>query len=330
MARAAYHAAYAATLNVSCRLSPDLVNRVRYRLAWGAWPDRANPRTFDEKLQWLNLLWRHPLMTRCGDKFAMRGFVEECHLERLLPRLHGVYSSASEIDVESLPAQFVLKCSHGCKCNVFCLDKHSFDWRATKRALDGWLKTDFSLKLGELHYGQMKPRIICEELLKDDTGGEFPTDYKVLCFNGKAHCTMVAQARDANGIARLAFYDREWKRKLPYCIPELMLLHDVPPPSAYAEMIECAETLSRQLPFVRVDFYSVGGRALLGEMTLTPGACVSANYLTVRAQEELGCLLALPPRPVGKERQAKTKPVLNGERSNDNPAETVTTHSGTN
>jgi len=295
-AKAAWHAIDGAAMHVACRLSPDFVTRARHRLAWGAWPDRRAPRTFDEKLQWLNLYWRHPLKGRCGDKLTMRGFVEENQLGHLLPRLFGVYSTTAEIDFDALPSRFVLKCSHGCKCNVFCADRELLDWKTARRFLDASMRTDFSLELGELHYRQMKPRILCEEFLQDDSGGEFPTDYKIFCFDGKAFCTMVAEARDANGIAKLAFYDHGWTRVLPYCIPDLALDHDVPAPGAYSEMIECAETLARTLPFVRMDFYSIAGRAKLGEMTFTPGACVSANYLTRRAQDELGALLTLPPR----------------------------------
>jgi hypothetical protein len=69
---------------------------------------------------------------------------------------------------------------------------------------------------------------------------------------------------------------------------------DIPMPAGYEEMVECAEALSRPFPFVRMDFYSIMGRARLGEMTFTPGACVSADYMTVRAQQELGWRIELP------------------------------------
>ena len=107
---------------------------------------------------------------------------------------------------------------------------------------------------------------------------------------------MVATARDPNGIARLAFYDLEWRQKLPYCLPELAADQEIPKPSAYEEILDCAQKLSRPLPFVRMDFYSINGRAKLGEMTFTPGACVSADYMTALAQQELGRLIKLPER----------------------------------
>ena len=294
--KAAYHRLHSGVMNAVCHVSPDLLTRVRFRFVWGRWPDRERPTTFDEKLQWLNLFWQHPLKARCGDKYSMRGFVEEHQLGHLLTQLFGVYSSTNEILLDALPNQFVLKCSHGCKCNVFCADKRSLDWTMAKANLDNWMRTDFSRKLGEIHYRSMKPRIICEEFLWDGSAQELPTDYKVFCFFGRAYCTMVATARDPNGIAKLAFYDLGWKKKLPYCLPELAADQDIPKPPAYEEMLDCAEKLSQPFPFVRMDFYSINGSARLGEMTFTPGACVSANYMTTLAQQELGRLLELPER----------------------------------
>jgi len=292
--KAAYYGLYSGSMSVLCHLSPIFLNRFRHRLAWGRWPNLEQPTTFDEKLQWLNLFWQHPLKARCGDKFALRGFVEENQLNHLLPELFGVYHSSEEICLDNLPDRFVLKCSHGCKCNVFCPEKRRLDWQQTKTNLDSWMNRDFSMPAGELHYGRMTPCIICEEFLQNSTENTLPLDYKVFCFGGRAYCTMVATAREANGTAKLAFYDLEWKRKLPYCIPELAAADDIQRPAAYEEIVNCAQTLSRPFPFVRMDFYSIRGRARLGEMTFTPGACVSADYMTECAQQELGRLIELP------------------------------------
>ena len=289
-----YHMIRSGAMTTACRVSPALLMGCRYRIAWGRWPSRRQPESFDEKLQWLNLYWQHPLKSRCGDKFAMRGYVEEHGLGRLLTKLFGAYSSTQEIFINTLPDRFVLKCSHGCKCNIFCTDKATFDWPAAKVDLDLWMQSDTSLKLGELHYGRMTRRIICEEFLQDSTGHDLPADYKVFCFRGTPHCTMVATARAPNGTARLAFYGLEWKHKLPYCIPDLAADVDIPRPAAYEDMLACAQLLSRPFPFARMDFYSIDGRAKLGEMTFTPGACVSGDYMTDVAQRELGRLIELP------------------------------------
>ncbi len=293
--RNAYHAGVHGLYAFCYRLSPVLLARLRYRAAWGRWPDFKNPRTMDEKLLWLMLFWRDPLKTQCGDKFAMRSYVESQGMTHVLPELYAVYDSVSEINWSVLPGKFVMKCSHGCKCNIFCRDKNKLDTALATQQLDRWMRTDFSKALGEVHYSGMVPRIICEQFL-EQPGVDLVTDYKVYCFGGKAYCTMACAERQENGKPRLDFYDRDWKTILPYASADIKASGRMAPPEAYSEIIQAAERLSQPFPFVRMDFYSINGRAVLGEMTFTPGACVSQSYMTAQSQTELGDLLRLPER----------------------------------
>jgi hypothetical protein len=287
-----YHWTRARWFQALLVISPVLLARVRYRIAWGRWPDLANPGTFDEKLLWLNLYWRHPLKTECGDKYTLRGYVERLGLGHLLPRLHGVYESVAEIDFGALPYPCVLKCSHGCKCNVFYRTPETLDLAVARRDLARWMRTDYSRLLGELHYAGMTPRILCEEFLDDGTG-ELPTDYKLYCFGGKVHCVLVCRGRTANDRARVEFYDQDCENVLPYDRSSRPASLPAGPPAAYAEMRQAAETLSQPFPFVRVDFYSIRGRAVLGEMTFTPAACIRPSH-TELAERVLGDLTLLP------------------------------------
>lgn len=292
--KAAYHLYLSLATAVLYKLSPVLLSRVRYRAVYGARLNLRDPRTFDEKLLWLNHYWRHPLKTRCGDKYAVRGYASELGLGDHLPTLYGVFERPEEIDLSSLPDRFVLKCSHGCKYNIFCLDKKVFDEKKARRLLAKWLKKDYSRAYGELHYAAMEPRIICEEFL-EEPGAELPSDYKVYCFGGRAHCTMSCTQRRMNGLARYAFYDRDWQGRLPYNNTVNLDPSPVAKPGAYDEMIAMAEKLAAPFPFVRVDFYSIGGRAILGEMTFTPAGCIDPDY-TPEAQRILGHMVVLPDR----------------------------------
>jgi hypothetical protein len=274
-------------------LSPVLLAKVRYRMAWGRWPDLRRPRLFDEKLLWLMLYWRHPLKATCGDKFALRGYVEQAGLGHLLPHLYGVYQRAADINFEVLPKRFVLKCSHSCKSNIFCADKSDLDYAATRATLDRWLSVDYSKVKGEIHYADMTPRIICEEYL-DQPARQLPDDYKAHCFGGRVHCTMTCVDRTPNGTAKLAFYDRDWRQRLMYERSEFSACRDIRMPAGYSEMLSAAEILGKPFPFVRVDFYCISTRVVLGELTFTPGACISADYLTQISQEEMGQAIALP------------------------------------
>ena len=276
---------------------PQLYAQYRYKYTYGKKANLRNPATFDEKLLWLMLFWRHPLKSTCGDKYTLRSYVEKNGFAHVLPPLLGVYSSSSEIDFNSLPEKFVLKCTHGCGFNIICTNKQKLDVTATRRKLDKWMAKDYCKTAGELHYSSMKPMIVCEQYL-DDPSSERPNDYKVYCFNGKAHCTMVAQGRDENGHTdKFDIYNLNWDAKLPYynSVSENAMERHVPKPEAYDEMIRVAEALSKPFPYVRMDFYSINGKAILGEMTFTPAGCIQKHY-TPLAQNILGSLIQLPPK----------------------------------
>lgn len=278
------------------RVSPVLLAKLRYYRARGRWPDFTRPETFDEKLLWLMLYWRHPLKTRCADKFELRTYASDLNLSHLLPPLLAVYDRTDQIDFDTLPTAFVLKATHGSGMNVLCRDKSRLDLDATRRKADIWLHTDYSTKHGELHYSGMTPRIIVEPLLTQQDG-RIPADYKLYCYAGRVHCTLACTERDpTNDLssgAKFDFYNSDWSEKLAYSRSSLKADRQIPKPPAYEEMVAAAEILSRPFPFVRADFYSVDGRAVLGELTFTPEACIDTGY-TELGQRALGELIELP------------------------------------
>lgn len=285
-----YEALYQASL---IRFSPVLFVKYRYKKIYGKSIRLRNPETFDEKLLWLLLYWRHPLKTECGDKYTMRLYLEQKGWGHLLPELLGVYESSNDIDYDTLPHKFVLKCTHGCGYNIICTNKDEFDKYDAKTKLDKWMKIDYSKVAGEIHYNSMRHRIICEQFL-DDLACDLPVDYKVYCFDGKVHCTLSVHERKLDvHHALFDFYDREWKTKLSYSRSSLLADRKIPKPVAYDEMLEAAENLSKPFPFVRMDFYAIKGKAILGEMTFTPSGCIDKGY-TDLGQTTLGNLLKLP------------------------------------
>jgi len=272
-------------------LSPLLLVKYRYFLNRGILPDLENPKSFEEKLLWLMLYWQNPLKSICADKYEVRSYVKKFGLEHVLPEITGVYNSTDEINFSNLPDRFVLKCTHGCGFNIICKDKKTLDIKKTKRMLDKWMKIDISKGCGEIHYAEIKPRIICEKFL-DDLSGDLPNDYKVYCFSGKAYCTLACTER-GSGDTKFDIYDRDWKNKLPYSRSSLLADRNIPKPDAYEEMIAAAEKLSKPFPFVRIDFYSIKGKAILGEMTFTPNGCIDKGY-TDKAQHVFGEMISLP------------------------------------
>jgi hypothetical protein len=225
----------------------------------------------------------------------MRSYVQQLGLGHVLPELIGVYNNSSEIDFDSLPSKFVLKCTHGCGFNIICFDKAAIDRDEVRQKLDKWMKTDYSKSAGELHYAAMKPRIICEQF-QNDLVSDLPIDYKVYCFNGEVHCIMVALGRDFEGHTDMFdIYSLGWETKLPYYKSSIESERQTPKPESYNEMVTVAEALSKPFPFVRIDFYNIHQKAVLGEMTFTPAGCIQSGY-TELGQSKLGSLIELPKR----------------------------------
>lgn len=102
-----------------------------------------HPRTLNEKLIWLSLYWKNPLVVQCADKFKMREYVANCGLEHLVVPLLGVWENPDDIDFDALPNRYVLKCNHGCGYNIILKDKSKLDVDSVKKQLRIWLKTNY-------------------------------------------------------------------------------------------------------------------------------------------------------------------------------------------
>lgn len=250
-----------------------------------------NPRNFEEKLIWMMLYWNHPLKVVCADKYACRDYVSVLGLDHMLPPLYGVYQNSRQIDFDQLPKKFVLKCTRGSRFNILCKDKDTLNIGQARKLLDKWQKTKFHKIAGEVHYSKISPLIICEHFLEDESGNP-PIDYKMFCFHGKVHCTMVCSGR-YTADPRFDYLDRDWNKRLPYGSMSSPPDKRLTCPPSYKEMVYAAEILSKPFPFVRVDLYDVKGKAYFGEMTFTPNGCIDTG-LTDEAQKVMGELINLP------------------------------------
>lgn len=252
-----------------------------------------NPITFNEKLQWLKLYDRNPEYTTMVDKFAVKEYVASKIGEQYLIPTLGVWDSFDNIDFTNLPNQFVLKCTHDSGGIVICRDKSTFDRQSAKKKLSDSLKTNFFWCSREWPYKNVKPRIIAEKYIKDNKQGELK-DYKLMCFNGKVECSFVCEDRYKDTGLKVTFYDADWN-VMPFerHYPRNSVLCERP--KKYDLMVELAEKLSENIPFVRVDFYEVQGKVYFGEMTFYPGAGFE-EFNPPEWDKKLGDWLVLPDR----------------------------------
>jgi len=251
--------------------------------------DLVNPKDYNEKLQWLKLNWKDPLIPKCADKYGVREYVKGCGCEDILNELYGVYDKTDDINWESLPDKFVLKCTHGCGYNIICTDKSKLDKKASLTKLKKWMRSQYGLRYVEYHYLSIKPRIICERYIETEAG-LLPNDYKILCFNGQPRY-VVAISERVSGM-KLHYLNMQWN-----WLDIVMPIHnkgELPvKPLCWDKMVEVATALSQPFPFVRIDLYDDNGKVVFGEMTFTPGAGLLRFY-SEAGLNYVGGLLTLP------------------------------------
>lgn len=250
-----------------------------------------NPVAFNEKLQWLKLYDRKVEYTTYVDKFAVRDYIKTTIGEEYLIPLIGVYDNVDEIPWIDLPREFVLKCTHGSGCNIICKNKNKLDIRAAKKQLRKWLNTNYYYSTKEWPYKDVKPRIICEKYMVDESGTELK-DYKFYCFNGKPKLIQVMSGRH-HGNYFINHFDLEWisvtiKRKTYKENPVTLKR-----PEKLKDMIRICEELSTNIPYVRIDLYYANDKIFFGEITFFP----VSGYIDFENDEEdclLGSYIKLP------------------------------------
>ncbi len=222
-----------------------------------------NPRTFNEKLQWIKLYDRNPLYTQMVDKYAVREYISEKIGEEYLIPLLGVWDSVDEIDFDSLPNQFVLKCNHDSGGLVICKDKSELNFKESKSKLSKSMKRDFYKLSREWPYRNVKRKIIAEQFMVDESGTELK-DYKFFCFDGKPEYMFVATGRPHD--TRFDFFDMDFNH-LDILNGHPMATKNIEKPAAFEEMKELASKLSKEFRHARIDFYDISGKVYFGEIT---------------------------------------------------------------
>lgn len=243
----------------------------QYKKRIGRKPDLKNPKTFSEKLNWLKLYDRRPEYKIFVDKFAVRDYISKTIGDEYLIPLLGVWNKPEDIDISILPERFVLKCNHDSGGVVICRDKNSFSLENAQSFLDTHLNKDYYKSSREWPYKKMKRLIIAESFLEESCGS-MPKDYKFYCFDGKVKFLYCTERSDAHEIDYLTFISKDWE-KMPFEWQGQISNEVIPEkPINYEEMIKLAEKISRNYPFLRVDFYNINGKIYFSELTLFPTA----------------------------------------------------------
>lgn len=230
-----------------------------------------NPRTFNEKLQRLKLYDRNPEYTMMVDKYRVREYIADKIGEEYLIPLIGVWDNPDDIDFESLPNQFVLKCNHNSGLGLcICKDKKKLDVQKVKNDLRKGLEEDYYLSGREWPYKNVPRKIIAEKYMTDETGTNL-RDYKFYCFDGKAKVVGIYQDRNTDKETTGDFFDMDFNwLGFTFNMPNAKVKPSKP--NHFKKMIEIAEILSEGIPHVRVDLYLSNDKIYFGELTFFDGS----------------------------------------------------------
>lgn len=257
-------------LTRTAHLWPDkLYLQLRFRNSMGHPLNLENPVTFSEKLQWLKLYDQRPEYTVMVDKYAAKQYVANILGDDYIIPTYGVWNKPEDIDWDSLPDQFVLKCTHDSGTVIIVRNKQTIDRKKTTRLLNKYLKKDYYIVDREWPYKNVPKRIIAEKYLEPRPDINDLPDYKFFCFNGEPKFCQVISGRGAKMC--IDFFDYEWNHQ-PFHEPKKYPFADAKPekPKHFEQMWQAASTLSKGLPFSRIDFYDVSDKVYFGEITFFP------------------------------------------------------------
>ena len=251
------------------KVSDEKFLKMQYKNIMGKELNIDCPQTFNEKLQWLKLNDRNPIYKTLVDKYEVKNYISEKIGEKYIIPTLGVWDRFNDIEFDSLPNQFVLKCTHDSGGVSICKDKSDFDFEKARDKIESSLKRNYYYSSREWPYKNVTPKIIAEKYMEDR--GESLQDYKFMCFNGEMKCSFVCSDRFSEQGLHVTFFDRDWN-VMPFERHYPSKKEGLPKPKNYDKMIELAEILSKDIPFVRVDFYEIAGEIYFGELTFYPGS----------------------------------------------------------
>lgn len=276
---------------------PDKIYiKILFRQRLGYHLDLENPQTYNEKIQWLKLYDRNPRYVKMVDKYEVKQYVADKIGEaHIIPTL-GVWDSFDEIDFESLPEQFVLKCTHDSGGIVIVKDKSKLNIEMARKTLEKSLKTNYYLLGREWAYKNVPRRILAEKYMFEESEKELK-DYKVFNFNGTPKLIQVDYDRFKEHKRNL--YTTSWEyinNKIEYPTDEH---HLISKPECLESMLRIASILSEGIPHVRSDFYIINNQVYFGELTFYHGNGFE-KFSPEEFGYEMGKYIQLPPKGKNK------------------------------
>lgn len=246
----------------------------KFESIFGYTPNLINPKTLNEKIQWLKLNDHKDFYSVCADKYAVRQYISSKFGEDFLIPLYyhtDNWEEINSININKFPC--IVKANHSSKDYVIIRNANDINWKELQYKCRWWLHRDYYAESGEWQYKNIKRQIVVEKLLT--TGdGKIPNDYKLHYMNGELKFVYVSVDREGSNARNI--YDENWA---PLYFQwdgtdknaKNRRGNEIPAPKTFELMKEYGKIIAKDFKYVRIDYYDVDGKLYFGEITLYHG-----------------------------------------------------------
>jgi hypothetical protein len=274
-------------------LNDKLYSKIKYFSNTGKKLKLENPKTFNEKLWWLKLNNRDPLLTKCTDKVLVREYIKELGFSEILNNIYGIYEKPEDINFSEIPDKSFIKTNHGSGGN-FIYNKSNFNKFKFISDFNKNLGRNYYLNSREWNYKNINPLILIEENLNPNNSSIL-VDYRFLCFDGVvkyifADINTASFDGTHNPSAKRNVYDLNFNLLPIKAHRENFDSSLITKPKNFESMLKYAQELSKPFVFSRIDLYNIEGKIIFGEITFYHGGATQTIY-PVELELTLGNLI---------------------------------------
>lgn len=256
-------------------LSDATFLKLKFKKVFGYSLDLNNPKTLNEKIQYMKINVRRPEYLIFADKYKVRDYIRQKIGDKYLIPLFSIHKRVDELQVDALPdTPFIVKTNHDCSGGVIVKNKRDLDMVAMRNIVSFNLWNNHYYVSREIHYKNIERLILIEKLLVC-SNGKIPNDIKINCFNGKAefiYCSIDREGKDYRKIYDTDWNELDFKWGSKSSMNSKFLGEKLKRPKNLDEMLKISEVLSEGFPYLRIDLYDVDGDIYVGEITIYHGA----------------------------------------------------------
>lgn len=245
-----------------------------------------HPKKLSEKIQWLKIYDATQLKAELTDKVLVRDWIKKKIGEKYLKPALQICDNFDEINYDSLPDSFVIKCSHGCKWQAVIKSKnallnnnkiHGF----VKNKINGWLaKSFFGYSDFEVHYKYIvNHKLIIEPLLREEINNPFKDkQIRIFCFNSQPKIICYFESDGISNNRICSTFDENYKPtdlnfsidgRYTYKIPDEISKREEAD-DILKNAFELSKILAKDFKFVAIDWFIYQDKLYFEEMTFTP------------------------------------------------------------